>query len=204
MHRPESREGLLPLPSRVCALLPLCLHHLPPLSAPSRLTPSVPLIQLCGMDLRLVYMTCVCFNPHFLWPSRVTTPGTHTPSCYVSLFISLLRDFDEGSENTSVVIPSWWRPSVKIIALEIVERGTFSFIARVSLINSKGSRESPLAWSGCKFRLHVSAKTGALINARQLSTRVERRYATIRSSTRTSSGRLVIEQSRSLKASEIE
>jgi len=149
------------------------------------------------MDLRLVYMTCVCFNPHFLWPSRVTTPGTHTPSCYVSLFISLLRDFDEGSENTSVVIPSWWRPSVKIIALEIVERGTFSFIARVSLINSKGSRESPLAWSGCKFRLHVSGKTGALINARQLSTRVERRYATIRSSTRTSSGRLVIEQSRS-------
>jgi hypothetical protein len=112
MHRPESREGLLPLPSRVCALPPFppSPRPLPPRPPPppaaaaaaaaaAALSPLSLLSSCAGWTGGLVYMTCVCFNPHFLWPSRVTTPGMHTPSCYVSLFISLLRDFDEGSGN---------------------------------------------------------------------------------------------------------
>lgn len=41
--------------------------------------------------LTLVFMAVTCYG------------AKDMPGCYVSLFISLLRDFDEGSEN--VVIP---------------------------------------------------------------------------------------------------
>lgn len=92
-------------------------------------------------------MTCVCFNPRFYGRHVLRRQG-YKVSCYVSLFISLLRDFDEGSEKLrcySYHGGDRRKTERQDNRAEIVERETFSFIARVRLINSKRSRESPLA-----------------------------------------------------------